>query len=438
MRMLRHLSLIAALLSAAPAWAQLPPGGALIVNQTQIQGGSAGQCLFINSATTPNSVGAQACGGSGTVTSVSVVTANGVSGSVATATTTPAITLTLGAITPTTVNGNTLTTGTGTLTLGSVTLNAGAGGTLGSNAFTSTAYLPLTGGTLTGGLLFSADNTIDIGASGATRPRTGYFGTSILSPLHAGGTAAFATLILESTSGAGTTDAILFKTGSQSDRMQIATGGQVNIGPNVAATATFTVNLNTVAPSSIGSPSLQLNGADGAASFFAIDNYGLATNKFGVLTLRAARGSGAAFTASLNGDSFGIVGFIGASAANTFVNQAGGNGGAFIAGSATQDWSSVNQGSQLKFFITPNSTAAIALGMTLQNSGGLNIGSTAAVLAASEVGLNKVSASGSAPGAGTLKFAAVAGTNAGSCKIITYAGTSTTPVTIVDNVGTGC
>jgi len=48
-------------------------------------------------------------GGSGTVTSVSVVTANGISGSVANATTTPAITLTLGAITPTSVNGLTLT-----------------------------------------------------------------------------------------------------------------------------------------------------------------------------------------------------------------------------------------------------------------------------------------------------------------------------------------
>jgi len=47
-------------------------------------------------------------GGSGTVTSVSVTTANGVSGSVANATTTPAISLTLGAITPTTVNGVTL------------------------------------------------------------------------------------------------------------------------------------------------------------------------------------------------------------------------------------------------------------------------------------------------------------------------------------------
>lgn len=42
--------------------------------------------------------------------------------------------------------------------------------------------LPLTGGTLTGPLLFT-DNTLDIGASGATRPRTGYFGTSVRTPL---------------------------------------------------------------------------------------------------------------------------------------------------------------------------------------------------------------------------------------------------------------
>lgn len=43
--------------------------------------------------------------GPGTVTSVSVTTANGVSGTVATSTTTPAITLSLGAITPTSTNG---------------------------------------------------------------------------------------------------------------------------------------------------------------------------------------------------------------------------------------------------------------------------------------------------------------------------------------------
>jgi len=55
--------------------------------------------------------------GAGTVQSVSVTTANGVSGSVANATTTPAITLTLGAITPTSVNGLTISTSTGTLTI---------------------------------------------------------------------------------------------------------------------------------------------------------------------------------------------------------------------------------------------------------------------------------------------------------------------------------
>lgn len=48
-------------------------------------------------------------GGGGTVTSVSVTTANGVSGTVASSTTTPAITLSLGAITPTSVSTGALT-----------------------------------------------------------------------------------------------------------------------------------------------------------------------------------------------------------------------------------------------------------------------------------------------------------------------------------------
>lgn len=54
---------------------------------------------------TTNEMTATGAGGAGigTVTSVSVVTASGVSGSVANPTTTPAITLTLGAITPTSV-----------------------------------------------------------------------------------------------------------------------------------------------------------------------------------------------------------------------------------------------------------------------------------------------------------------------------------------------
>lgn len=71
----------------------------------------------------------------GTVTSVSVTTANGISGSVATATTTPAITLTLGAITPTTVNGITLS-GSGSLannSTSSLTGFTGSGTSSGTN-----------------------------------------------------------------------------------------------------------------------------------------------------------------------------------------------------------------------------------------------------------------------------------------------------------------
>lgn len=99
----------------------------------------------------------------GTVTIVSVAAANGITGTVANDTTTPAITIVLGAITPTSVNGLTISSTSGTLTItngktlsisntlafagtdGS-TLNIGNGGTLGTAAFTAaSAYeVPLT------------------------------------------------------------------------------------------------------------------------------------------------------------------------------------------------------------------------------------------------------------------------------------------------------
>lgn len=63
--------------------------------------------------------------GNGTVTSVSVATANGVSGVVANPTTTPVITLTLGAITPTSVQSNSLTS----VALSDLVLATGTSGT---------------------------------------------------------------------------------------------------------------------------------------------------------------------------------------------------------------------------------------------------------------------------------------------------------------------
>lgn len=76
--------------------------------------GTAGQVLSTNGSGTLSWITG---GGAGTVTNVSVVTANGVSGSVSNPGTIPAITLTLGAITPTTVNGLTITSTLGTLTV---------------------------------------------------------------------------------------------------------------------------------------------------------------------------------------------------------------------------------------------------------------------------------------------------------------------------------
>ena len=67
-----------------------------------------------NAAAVRTTIGAGT--GNGTVTTMSIVTANGVSGSVATATTTPAVTLTLGAITPSSVAATGFVSGVGPIT----------------------------------------------------------------------------------------------------------------------------------------------------------------------------------------------------------------------------------------------------------------------------------------------------------------------------------
>jgi hypothetical protein len=50
----------------------------------------------------------------------------------------------------------------------------------------------------------------------------------------------------------------------------------------------------------------------------------------------------------------------------------------------------------------------------------------------------KMTALGTAPGAGYCRFEVVTGTNAGTCKLQAVCGTSSTAVTVIDNVGSGC
>lgn len=71
-------------------------------------------------------------------------------------------------------------------------------------------------------------------------------------------------------------------------------------------------------------------------------------------------------------------------------------------------------------------------------AGNLQIGSTTQLtLTQGAVGLAKITASASAPGASGSKLEVVCGTNAGTAKLIMYAGTSGTAVTVLDNVGAG-
>lgn len=87
-------------------------------------------------------------GGGGGVSSVSVVTANGVSGAVATPTTTPAITLTLGAITPTSIAATGgITSTTGIVALGGNIVTSSGNINSGGTVTASTPIAAASGGT---------------------------------------------------------------------------------------------------------------------------------------------------------------------------------------------------------------------------------------------------------------------------------------------------
>lgn len=159
-----------------------------------------------------------------------------------------------GALTTPTVNGNTITAGTGTLTLGSVTLNAGAGGTLGSNAFTSTAYAPLASPTFTGTPILSTATatSLSVGSVGATSLTvTGLLSNTTANPdgTTSATAAVFSPTITETTGTNSSTIALrgmAVKPSVLGTNTQNYTGSTgvvgADIGPSIAASATGTLS----------------------------------------------------------------------------------------------------------------------------------------------------------------------------------------------------
>lgn len=145
------------------------------------------------------------------------------------------------------------------------------------------------------------------------------------------------------------------------------------------------------------------------------------------------------FTIQDTGTSYAFFQIIGSGGGGTVarmrIGSEGASGGALFTGSANNaSVIGTIDNNPLQMFTSNTLRATVLAG------GGFVIGagSNSATASSGELGFSKISASGTAPAAGFAKIEAVAGTNVGSCKIIAYAGTSTTPVTIVDNVGTGC
>ncbi|MXO72864.1 beta strand repeat-containing protein [Alteraurantiacibacter buctensis] len=199
-------------------------------------------------------------GGSGTVTSVSVATANGVSGTVANATTTPAITLSLGAITPTSVaasgnvtGANLSGTNTGDQDLSSYATTAAVAAGYQPRDGDLTAIAALTTATYGRSLLTLADaaaGRTSLGLGTAAVAATGDFAAA--SHVGSGGTA-HANAVASGAAG--------FMTGADKAKLDgIASGATANTGTVTSVSGTGTVSGLTLTGTVTSSGSLTLGG----------------------------------------------------------------------------------------------------------------------------------------------------------------------------------
>lgn len=241
------------------------------------------------------------------------------------------------------------------------------------------------------------------------------FVTSITAPLLAGGSAAGSQLTIESTSGVGTTDAIIGKTASQVERFRVTTGGLFNIGgafaPDSSSLVTVNSNAGVADAVSFGNPQLHLVGADTTLAGIYSDSYGVAGNQ-ALYVGRNANGSRASKAAVAAGTTFfSIIG-------QTY-------DGAAYATNATMDFSTLNlqaagdHGGYVYWRTVAGSTTTLNEKMRLNASGGFNVGTT-----------------NSDPGVG--KINAQNGYNVGGTAGVSCAGALTGAAVVTNGIVTHC
>lgn len=244
------------------------------------------------------------------------------------------------------------------------------------------------------------------------------FTGTVTAALLIGGSAAGSTLTLESTSGTGTSDSIIFKTGSQVTAGTIATGGQQVIGPNgpvASAIPLLDINASAAATAvptvSAVTPTARLLAANGLNTAFAMQNYGSQN----ILQLYGALGTAASPTALTSGSAlFNFQGwpYDGTNYGNSGLAQAS----VTMQFLAAENLDSTHHGTKIVLATTPLATVSKADAVTIQASGGLSVGT------ASDPGIGKVSAlngyqSGASVGLSVTKTVRASG-GAADCTLI--------------------
>jgi hypothetical protein len=212
------------------------------------------------------------------------------------------------------------------------------------------------------------------------------------------------------------------------------------------------INATGAAPTTLGvlnSTGLQITGNSTAGGSVVLDAIGTTAN----ITINRINGSAASPTAITSAQTISnnVSGGYDSSAIGVGVE---------LQAKSINAWTTSDHSAYLGIFTVAGTTTTLSEKVRFQGSGGVTVGNgviatdpgasnllvggniaikaTGQTLAAGELGMGEITASGSAPGASSAKMEWVTGTNANTCKLIAYAGTSSTPVTIVDNVGAGC
>lgn len=245
------------------------------------------------------------------------------------------------------------------------------GGGTGTSTLTQNGILYGNGASVVGitnapatGQILAANNGTAVWSAAAA------IGTSLQVPLIIGGVNANSTLTFESTSGAGSTDAIIFNTGSQTQAMRITSAQEVLIGPQSTGftNGLLDVNYNTSTP--VGPPSgidaIRVTGANGLSPGFVADAFG---SNPGILALRNASGTLQAPTPTSINQNLGLLEFYGFDGTNYGL-------GAQILVQAAATFNATTHPGFIAFDTTPGATTTITEAMRLQASGGLSIGTT--------------------------------------------------------------